>query len=873
MAFIDPQKLDALFRKFQTGGEYNPKDGEPPEISESDQALIKSIFSEYERIIARREKGGSGLQDSNDFFSKILLQFKKDAEAFENAKKYLSYDTEEASQVKSQIIRQQMSRIKYNIEKYAVAGELASDAAKRAQEIYKQLKKQLEVEARFQKGVGKGAAIAEKTLQSTLGISKSFDGPGGILASVQGFAKGMKETLTATNILMSLTKKMLEQAVTADKARGELFRRSGMSDFTQELLDISSDLTSAYGPGSLMASAEVVADLQSEMKVFRQFKDSGEIVQMSKMSGRLKKLGVSTTAMGSIYQSLSVGIGMGSKEMDTTVKTLYKMGKESGMTQQETFDSFAKTLPTYARFGRKAPQMFSRLAATARQANIKVEDLMAMTEDLDTSENALKTAAKLNSLLGGSFINGVALLAADASGKVKMIADAYQKAEAQFGTPNQRVVRAMQGYMGSAGVSAENFQKIVRGQFTDFNEAVANQEGPATDEEIIKDVGKSLSQADRIDAAMAKLVQRLNSAIYKAMPAITRAVSFLADHSKISAPLILAAGAAASAAYLKSKVDETIRIPALKMEITALKATINAQKAVNTANNALGAGGCLKQIGKTIFGTVATSTVAGEVTEMGVKEGTKALGGAAAQSSGGILSRYASKIGSALSNSKILKTISKFPIIEFLFAAGETALIMSRDDLDLKAKSRAIVEALTGALGGWLGGLGGAVIGNALNIAAPGLGFIVGLVLRAAGSMLGQYLGRLLGASAIGQAFSDNIILPLMKGMGFSDGKLVGKAAKLQNNALARGKTNVVTEPSYRAKDRSSELLSINDSPTAMKAVPMKKKDFQTARDDGALLEGLDNLRKGLITLRDSETSVSLEVGGKTYAATNGGLA
>ena len=53
----------------------------------------------------------------------------------------------------------------------------------------------------------------------------------------------------------------------------------------------------------------------------------------------------------------------------------------------------------------------------------------------------------------------------------------------------------------------------------------------------------------------------------------------------------------------------------------------------------------------------------------------------------------------------------------------------------------------------------------------------------------------------------------------------------------------------------------------------MKKKDFQTARDDGALLEGLDNLRKGLITLRDSETSVSLEVGGKTYAATNGGLA
>ena len=443
--------------------------------------------------------------------------------------------------------------------------------------------------------------------------------------------------------------------------------------------------------------------------------------------------------------------------------------------------------------------------------------------------------------------------------------------------PNVRVIRAMQGYIGAAGVNAENFQKIVRGQFSDFNEQVAQRDGPATDKDIIKDVGETLSQADRIDAAMARLIQRLNSAIYKAMPAITRAVSFLADHSKISAPLILTAGAAASAAYLKSRVDSTIRIPALKAEITALKATITTQKAINTANQSLGAAGCLKEIGKTIFGTVATSTVAGEVTEMGVKEGTKALGGAAAGaaggSSGGILSRYAGKIGSALSNSKILKSISKFPIIEFLFAAGETALIMSRDDLDLKAKARAVVEAMTGALGGWLGGLGGAVIGNMLNIAAPGLGFIVGLVLRAAGSFLGQYLGRLLGASSVGKAFSDNIILPLMKGMGFSDGKLVGKAAKLQNDALARGKTNVVTEPSFRAEDRSNELLSINDSPTAMKAVPMKKKNFQTARDDGVLLQGLDNLRKGLITLRDAETNVSLEVGGKTYAATNGGFA
>ena len=95
----------------------------------------------------------------------------------------------------------------------------------------------------------------------------------------------------------------------------------------------------------------------------------------------------------------------------------------------------------------------------------------------------------------------------------------------------------------------------------------------------------------------------------------------------------------------------------------------------------------------------------------------------------------------------------------------------------------------------------------------------------------------------------------------------------MQTKALARNKASIPTKPSYRAQDRTSELLSVNDTPSAMKAVPMKKKTFQTARDDGALLQGLDNLRKGLITLRDSESNVSLEIGGVTYAATNGGTA
>ena len=53
----------------------------------------------------------------------------------------------------------------------------------------------------------------------------------------------------------------------------------------------------------------------------------------------------------------------------------------------------------------------------------------------------------------------------------------------------------------------------------------------------------------------------------------------------------------------------------------------------------------------------------------------------------------------------------------------------------------------------------------------------------------------------------------------------------------------------------------------------MKRKDYEKSKNDGVLLQGLDNLRKGLITLRDTETNISLEVGNKVYAASKGGAA
>ena len=61
-----------------------------------------------------------------------------------------------------------------------------------------------------------------KELQATFGISKGFENISkkGLM---EGFKKGLLETMTISNILVSLGAKMFETMLSMDKARADLF--------------------------------------------------------------------------------------------------------------------------------------------------------------------------------------------------------------------------------------------------------------------------------------------------------------------------------------------------------------------------------------------------------------------------------------------------------------------------------------------------------------------------------------------------------------------------------------------------------------------------------------------------------------------------
>ena len=123
---------------------------------------------------------------------------------------------------KLELLQEEASDLKKKIEFMVTQEELDEQELENARIRFKELKKQIKLEENIRAGQAKGEAAAERLLQATFGISKGFENISkkGLM---EGFKKGLLETMTISNILVSLGAKMFETMLSMDKARADLF--------------------------------------------------------------------------------------------------------------------------------------------------------------------------------------------------------------------------------------------------------------------------------------------------------------------------------------------------------------------------------------------------------------------------------------------------------------------------------------------------------------------------------------------------------------------------------------------------------------------------------------------------------------------------
>ncbi len=384
--------------------------------------------------------------------------------------------------------------------------------------FFLELTKSIKVNNQIMAGFAKGEELTKTLLETTLGITRAYDfGPKSISANVKGFSQGLAKALHPMNVIGTVITGVIEQLVKMDQARASLFQQTGLAGFTNEIIQVGHELRDAYGPAASDVAAEITAEAIKTTKSFNDIRASGTLPDTLVLVGKMQKLGVSASAAFEINKFFNANLGFTGKQSDTVLKQLLTQAKELGRPPEEVFREMAESVPLYSRFGANFPAVFRGIAIAARKTNVSIADLQNLTESVDTTEDAMKKAAKFNALLGGEFLNGLELLAADPGEKVKIISRAYQRAQATIGDIHPRVLRNL---YQEFGMDASSFQKMVGAEFTKFDEDLAVAAPRATPMAAIdSDIQKTLKVQDILLNSIQAKISQVSKLIAEFKPA------------------------------------------------------------------------------------------------------------------------------------------------------------------------------------------------------------------------------------------------------------------------------------------------------------------------------------------------------------------
>ncbi len=472
-------------------------------------------------------------------FEETLKQFVAQREFLENAKK--AYD--DTRLFETTLLKQNNTDIS-NLRKLLVQ-ELNSD--NKNQERVKLLKDQIfelqkinRIIARKEEASLKGQEMSKTLLQATTGITNAWgaddlSGASGLMGAAKGFAKGLNEAITITNLISTTLSKMIELALGADEARSRLTIKTGfgVKALGKEFEQIKDNMTILYGAMEGPAQAEqIIADIVSTSKNFTKYQEEGNLAEIGKTAGALKRFGVSTKSVTSIYVHARENLNLSHKEGLKLQGVLFSLSGHLGLSYEETFKNYESSLPVLSRYGMEGPRVFRGISEAARTLGMQYNEVMKITERMDTFKMASKAAGKFNAALGGRFLDPVKVLNAKGGDKLKIIAEALQAANVALSDLHPKVVRMI---AKSFGVSAEELTKVTTMGTIGYEASMTTRIEPVKKQDLAKAIARTISAKDKFERNIAALIVKLNKTFKKWFPQARRTIRFIADHGTIIA--------------------------------------------------------------------------------------------------------------------------------------------------------------------------------------------------------------------------------------------------------------------------------------------------------------------------------------------------
>ena len=358
---------------------------------------------------------------------------------------------------KLELLNQEASDLKRKIEFMVTQKELDEEQLEAARSRFKALRDAIKLEENVRASMQKGEAAAERLLQATFGISKGF-GDLSKKGLIEGFAKGISQTLTFSNILVSITTKMFETMLRGDKARARLF---STAQITRDQLDVGETARAmgAIGTNLEGVAAEAASSLKQNFLSFSEL-TTGPDSQLEALAtgmGVISKLGVDMNTQSQIIGTQVKAFGQTPEAAKDLLFNLTGVSRELGRPANEMLSDFKNAMPILARFEAEMSQkIFKDTALMSSKLGIEVNRLLQMNENMDTFEGAAKFAQSINVAFGAPIVSAQALLAAESPAeKRKLVMDSLKREGRSIGEMSEKRLRGMSFDLGFGGDVAQ----------------------------------------------------------------------------------------------------------------------------------------------------------------------------------------------------------------------------------------------------------------------------------------------------------------------------------------------------------------------------------------------------------------------------------
>jgi len=207
-----------------------------------------------------------------------------------------------------------------------------------------------------------------------------------------------------------------------------------------------------FGVGMVEAGRAVIA-LKDNMSTFNMVSESAA-EQMVGVSARMEALGVSAADSGAQMEFTMRVMGGTAEQAAQGVDDLAKFAGGIGVAPAKMAKEFQAAAPALASYGKNATKVFKGLAVQSKKLGLSMNELLGITQQFDTFDGAFDAAGKLNSLLGGQFLDSMELMTAETEAqRVALLQNALAMSGQSFDAMSRHEKMAVANSIGITDMS------------------------------------------------------------------------------------------------------------------------------------------------------------------------------------------------------------------------------------------------------------------------------------------------------------------------------------------------------------------------------------------------------------------------------------